>query len=130
MQLTHILILALGVCLAYSLFRITAKALAADRRFQFAQGKAAGRIEARSEQLSDHNAIQRGDLQTLIDVSTTLHVAHKFWTPITGTEPYRRRVVEHLEALNRIATRIQEPVSSKSQSEHETHSASRDAEAA
>lgn len=108
MQPIHLLILALGVALAFGLFRIATKALAKDRRFQFAQGKAAGRIEGQSEKLSEHNALQQADLQTLIDVSTTLHVAHKFWTPITGTEPYRRRVVEHLQALNRIATRIQQ----------------------
>ncbi|WP_110951289.1 hypothetical protein [Pseudomonas bohemica] len=115
MQPIHLLILALGVALAFVLFRITTKALAKDRRFQFAQGIAAGRIEGQSEKLSEHNALQQADLQTLIDVSTTLHVAHKFWTPITGTEPYRRRVVEHLKALNRIATRIQQQGQTKGQ---------------
>lgn len=130
MQPMHFLILALAAVLGFSLIRITTKALAKDRRYQFAQGKAVGRIEAQSEKLSAHNALQQQDLQTLVDISTTLNVAHKFWLPMTGTEPYRRRVEEHLKALNRIATRIQKPVSSKSQPENEKHSASRDAEAA
>jgi hypothetical protein len=104
----HFLILAIVAILGLSLFRITIKALAKDRRFQFEQGRASGRIEARSEKLSAHNALQHQDLQTLVDISTTLNVAHKFWLPIAGTEPYRRRVVEHMNALSQIATRIKE----------------------
>lgn len=106
MQSMHFLILILGGVLGFSLIRIATKALAKDRRFQFAQGRAAGRIEARSAKLSAHNALQQQDLQTLVDISSTLNVAHKFWLPITGTEPYRRRVVEHMAALSKIATRV------------------------
>lgn len=108
MQPMHFLIIVLATALAYSLFRVSAKALAKDRRYQFAQGRASGRIEAQSEKLSVHNALQQEDLQTLIAISTTLNVAHKYWLQLPGTEPYRRRVVDHMNALSRIATRVKE----------------------
>jgi len=108
MQPMNILIFALGALLLLSLTRIMIKAVADDRRRQFAHGRAMGRVEGRSEKLSEHNALQQSDLQTLVDISTTLNVAHKFWLPIPGTEPYRRRVVDHMNALSRIATRIKE----------------------
>jgi hypothetical protein len=108
MQPMHLLTLILVVILAFSLARIATRALAKDRRYQFAQGRAAGRIEGRSEKLSAHNALQQEDLQTLVDISTTLNVAHKFWLQLPGTEPYRLRVVEHMNALSWIATRIKD----------------------
>jgi hypothetical protein len=104
----HFLTLILVVVLAVSLARIATRAIAKDRRYQFAQGRAAGRIEGRSEKLSAHNALQQENLQTLVDISTTLNVANKFWLGLPGTEPYRLRVVEHMKALGRIATRIKE----------------------
>lgn len=108
MHPTHFLIAALGMALAYSLFRIAAKALAADRRYQFAEGKAAGRVEGRADRLSEHNALQMADLHTLLEISNTLHVAHKTWRAIPHTEKYRAQATKHLNDLNQIAKRIRD----------------------
>ncbi|WP_346829409.1 hypothetical protein ABDX87_19860 [Pseudomonas abietaniphila] len=103
----HFIALALASVLAFSLFRISAKAIARDRRYQFAEGRAAGRIEGRSERVSEHNALQQSDLDTLLAISKTLHVAHETWRILPHTERYRTRVLEHFAALNKIAIRIQ-----------------------
>jgi len=108
MQSIHYIILALGAALAFSLFRIAVRAIAKDRHYQYAEGKAAGRIEGRSERLSEHNSLQLADLQTLLEISNTLHVAHKTWRAIPNTEKYRARVTEHLNDLNAIAKRIRD----------------------
>jgi hypothetical protein len=108
MQTTHFLILALVIALVTSLFLITIKALAADRRRQFAAGKTAGRIEGRSARVSEHNALQLADLQTLLEISNTLHVAHQTWCALPNTDAYRARVAVNLKALDKIARRIRE----------------------
>lgn len=108
MQPIHFIIFALTAALAYSLCRIGAKAIAKDRRYQFAQGKAAGRIEGRTDRVSEHNALQMSDLQTLLEISNTLHVAHKTWRAIPHTEKYRAQATKHLNDLNTIAKRIRD----------------------
>lgn len=108
MHTTHFLIAALGMALAYSLFRISVKAIANDRRYHFAEGKAAGRIEGRAERVTEHNALQMADLRTLLEISNTLHVAHKTWRAIPHTDKYQAQATKHLNDLNRIAKRIRD----------------------
>jgi len=112
MQPIHFLVLALVTALIYSLFRIGVKAVTRDRLYQFAEGKAAGRIEGRiegrAERGSEHNALQMADLHTLLEISNTLHVAHKTWRAIPHTEKYRAQATQHLNDLNKIAKRIRD----------------------
>jgi hypothetical protein len=108
MQPIHFLVLALVTALIYSLFRIGVKAVTKDRLYQFAEGKAAGRIEGRAERVSEHNALQMADLHTLLEISNTLHVAHKTWRAIPHTEKYRAQATQHLNDLNKIAKRIRD----------------------
>lgn len=108
MQPIHFFVLALVTALIYSLFRIGVKAVTKDRLYQFAQGKAAGRIEGRAERVSEHNALQMADLHTLLEISNTLHVAHKTWRAIPHTEKYRAQATQHLNDLNKIAKRIRD----------------------
>jgi hypothetical protein len=107
MQPIHFIVLILAAALVYSLFRIGVKAAAKDRRYQFAEGRAAGRIEGRAERVSEHNALQQSDLDTLLAISKTLQVAHRMWCAIPHTNKYQARAAEHLADLNKIATRIQ-----------------------
>lgn len=106
MQPIHFIVLILVTALVYSLFRIGVKAVAKDRRYQFAEGRAAGRIEGRSERVSEHNTLQQSDLDTLLAISKTLTVAHKMWCAIPHTNKYQARAAEHLADLNKIAMRI------------------------
>lgn len=106
MQSIHYIVLALGAALAFSLLRIAVRAVAKDRRYQYAEGKAAGRIEGRSERLSEHNTLQLADLQTLYDISNTLQTAYKTWRLIPGTESYRLQAENQLKALHAMAIRI------------------------
>jgi len=53
------------------------------------------------------------DIQVLINTATTLDVAHKFWIPIKGTEPWRDRAATQLSQLNKIANRILESIRTK-----------------
>lgn len=108
MQPIHFLVLALATALIYSLFRIGVKAITKYRLYQFAEGKAAGRIEGRAERVSEHNALQMADLHTLLEISNTLHVAHKTWRAIPHTEKYRAQATQHLNDLNKIAKRIRD----------------------
>ena len=108
MQSIHFIIFALAAVLAFSLCRIGAKAIAKDRRFQFAQGKAAGRIEGRAERVTENNALQMTDLRTLLEISNTLHVAHKTSRAIPHTDKYQAQATKHLNDLNRIAKRIRD----------------------
>lgn len=55
MQPLHFLTLLLVVVLAVSLARIVTNSLAKDRLYQFAEGKATGRIEGCAERTSEHN---------------------------------------------------------------------------
>lgn len=54
--------------------------------------------------------LSRDDIQLLLDIATTLSVAHKFWLPIQGTEPWRARAATQLTQLNKIANRILESI--------------------
>lgn len=46
------------------------------------------------------------DLQVLLDTATTLDLAHKTWTPMKGTEPWRTRAASQLAHLEGIAHRM------------------------
>ncbi|MEE3913499.1 hypothetical protein V2I80_11945 [Pseudomonas viridiflava] len=45
------------------------------------------------------------DLQVLLDTATTLDLAHKTWSPMKGTEPWRARAASQLSHLEGIAHR-------------------------
>ncbi|MFA0999372.1 MULTISPECIES: hypothetical protein [Pseudomonas syringae group] len=51
-------------------------------------------------------SLTKADLQVLSNTATTLGLAHKTWTPIKGTEPWRARAAMQLEQLNSIVLRI------------------------
>ncbi|MBD8186174.1 hypothetical protein IFU20_08290 [Pseudomonas viridiflava] len=46
------------------------------------------------------------DTQVLLDTAITLDLAHKTWTPMKGTEPWRARAASQLAHLEGIAHRI------------------------
>ncbi|WKW33929.1 hypothetical protein KIH13_09470 [Pseudomonas viridiflava] len=46
------------------------------------------------------------DLQVLLDTATTLDLAHKTWSPMKGTDPWRTRAASQLAHLEGIAHRI------------------------
>lgn len=51
-------------------------------------------------------SLTKANLQVLSDTAITLGLAHKTWTPIKGTEPWRARAATQLEQLNSIVLRI------------------------
>lgn len=104
MQPIHFIALILAAGLVYSLLRIGIKAVAKDRLYQFAEGRAIGRVE----HLAEQKAQQVTDLATLQDISTTLRAANQTWQRMPGTEPYRARVTSQLIALSEIAARIRQ----------------------
>lgn len=104
MQPYKIIIGALIAILLVSFARIISKGQARKQRIEFARGRAAGRKEAREET----HALIVNDLQTLNDISETLQLAHRFWLPIQGTQPHRKRVVDQLDAIRKIALRIRD----------------------
>lgn len=48
----------------------------------------------------------QADIQVLLDTATTLDLAHKTWTPMKGTEPWRARAASQLAYLEGLAHRI------------------------
>ncbi|MEE5122131.1 hypothetical protein V2K50_20000 [Pseudomonas alliivorans] len=50
--------------------------------------------------------LTQADMQVLLDTATTLDLAHKTWTPMKGTEPWRARAASQLVHLEGIAHRI------------------------
>lgn len=50
--------------------------------------------------------LTQADMQVLLDTATTLDLAHKTWTPMKGTEPWRARAASQLAHLEGIAHRI------------------------
>ena len=69
-------------------------------------------INEQQEQLDFAKAgtLSKDDLQLLLDIATTLTVAHKFWLPIQVTEPWRARATIQLTQLSKIANRILESI--------------------
>lgn len=61
-------------------------------------------------ELTAAGTLTQEDIQVLINTATTLDVAHKFWLPIKGTEPWRARAATQLGQLNKIANRILESI--------------------
>ncbi|RMS10192.1 hypothetical protein ALP72_04492 [Pseudomonas coronafaciens pv. coronafaciens] len=61
-------------------------------------------------------SLTKADLQVLSDTAITLGLAHKMWTSIKGTEPWRARAATQLEQLNSIVLRILGEIRSSEQS--------------
>ncbi|MEE4079971.1 hypothetical protein [Pseudomonas viridiflava] len=47
--------------------------------------------------------LTQADMQVLLDTATTLDLAHKTWTLMKGTEPWRARALSQIAHLNEIA---------------------------
>lgn len=60
--------------------------------------------------LTAAGTLTKEDIQVLINTASTLEIAHKFWLPIKGTEPWRARAATQLGQLNKIANRILESI--------------------
>jgi hypothetical protein len=102
MQIQHIAILIVALGLAGGLYLSVVYALTGAKSRHYRAGLIAGRLQARTE----NNALTLADLQTLVDISNTLRLAHSTWFPMPGTEPQRNRVVDQLAALHKIAIRV------------------------
>ncbi|RMV70329.1 hypothetical protein [Pseudomonas coronafaciens] len=107
MQAQHIIILV-GLAVCFLLIAVLIKR-ASDREtllltIEF-KNLAIRHLE---EQLTSGGtgSLTEGDLQVLSDTAITLGLAHKTWTHIKGTEPWRTRATIQLEQLNAIVRRI------------------------
>lgn len=94
------IILALGF--AYALYIAVTYFVTSDKAKHYCAGRTAALQQARLEK----DRLTTADLQTLLDITNTLRLAHSTWLPMPGTEPVRARVVIQLTALNKIASRM------------------------